>query len=160
MDARSVVRGVWPVAAAAGLGSLATVKGVRSDWYRALSQPAIQPPAPVFGWVWSGLYTMVAGASAVAEAQDRTGRFHTALLRNMGLNTAWTWVFFRGHSARGGVVVATALAADSVALARRAARISKPAGAAIAPYAAWTCFAVVLNSAIVAKNPVRRSTKS
>lgn len=154
---RSVVRGVWPVAAAATLGSVATVTGVRSRWYRSLDQPAIQPPPPVFRWVWSGLYTAVAGASVALERRDPGAGFHTALLRNMTLNTAWTWVFFRGHSTRGGLVVAAALAADSVSLARRAARISRPAGAAIAPYAAWTCFAVILNGAVIAKNPTDRS---
>lgn len=154
---RSVVRGVWPVAAAATLGSVATVTGVRSRWYRSLDQPAIQPPPPVFRWVWSGLYSAVAGASVALERRDPGAGSHTALLRNMTLNTAWTWVFFRGHSTRGGLVVAVALAADSVSLARRAARISRPAGAAIAPYAAWTCFAVILNGAVIAKNPTDRS---
>lgn len=154
---RSLVRGVWPVAAAATLGSVATVTGVRSHWYRSLDQPAIQPPPPVFRWVWSELYTAVAGASVALERRDPGAGFHTALLRNMTLNTAWTWVFFRGHSTRGGLVVAAALAADSVSLARRAARISRPAGAAIAPYAAWTCFAVILNGAVIAKNPTDRS---
>lgn len=163
--ARSAIRttigtticGAWPVAAAATLGSLATVTGVRSQWYRSLDQSVIQPPPPVFRWVWSGLYTAVAGASVAVERRDPDVGFHTALLRNMALNTAWTWVFFRGHSTRGGFVVAAALAADSVSLARRASRVSRAAGAAITPYAAWTCFAVALNGAVIAKNPKDRS---
>lgn len=153
----SVVRSTWPVAAAAALGSIATVKGVRSRWYRSLEQPAIQPSPPVFRWVWSALYTEVAGASVAAERRDPDAGFHAALLRNMTLNTAWTWAFFRGHSTRGGLITAAALAADSVCLARRASRISRASGAAIAPYAAWTCFAVLLNGAIIAKNPKDRS---
>jgi Tryptophan-rich sensory protein (mitochondrial benzodiazepine receptor homolog) len=154
---RSLVRGAWPVAAAATLGSLATVKGVRSRWYRSLEQPAIQPPPPVFRWVWSGLYTAVAGVSVALERRNPDVGFHTALLRNMTLNAAWTWLFFRGHSTRGGLVVAATLAADSVSLARRVSRVSRAAGAAIALYAAWTCFAVVLNGAVIARNPKDRS---
>lgn len=157
MDARRVIRGVWPVVAAAGLGSVATVTGVRSRWYRALHQPAIQPPPPVFRWVWTGLYSSVAAASAAVERKGTDPGYHGALVRNMTLNAGWTWVFFRGHSTRGGVIAALVLAADSVSLARRAGRVSRPAGAAIAPYAAWTCFAVVLNAAIIAKNPDDRS---
>lgn len=152
MDARSVVRGVWPVVAAAGLGSVATVTGVRSRWYRWLHQPAIQPPPLVFRWVWTALYPSVAAASVAVERRDSDRGYHAALVRNMALNAGWTLVFFRGHSTRGGVIVALALAADSVSLVRRAWRVSRPAGASIAPYAAWTCFAVVLNGAIIAKN--------
>lgn len=197
MRTRRVVRAVWPVVAAAGLGSVATVGGVRSRWYRKLEQPSIQPPPAVFRWVWTGLYSAVAAAAVVVDCRGSAVRgepdgvpvdeggvdgvptgarkpniapasgrdlaagpanwFHRALLRNMALNAGWTWIFFRGHSTRGGLVAAAFLAADSVGLTRRAARSSCLAGSLVAPYAAWTCFAVVLNGAVIARNPSDRS---
>ncbi|MFJ6954831.1 tryptophan-rich sensory protein [Micromonospora aurantiaca (nom. illeg.)] len=45
-----------------------------------------------------------------------------------------------------------ALNASNLVLLRRAARTDRPAGAALAPYVAWTLFATALNGAIVGLN--------
>ena len=55
------------VAGTALLGSQDT----SSPWYRALSKPAIQPPAIVFPIVWTGLYAAItAAAVATLESAD------------------------------------------------------------------------------------------
>lgn len=147
---------VLPVLGAATLGSMATLRGVRSSWYRGLRQPSIQPPPSVFRYVWSVLYTMVAGASVAVErraVESEAARYRRSLARNMAVNTAWTWVFFGAHRSRAGVGVAVALAGDSWVLARHAARTSRGAALALVPYAAWNTFAVLLNARVVADNP-------
>jgi tryptophan-rich sensory protein len=40
-----------------------------------------------------------------------------------------------------------------VDLVRRAGRVSGPAAAVLAPYAAWTAFATLLSAAIARRNP-------
>lgn len=54
------------VAATAALGSAATAPAVRSPEYAALDKPSWQPPGAAFPIVWTGLYAVIAGASAVA----------------------------------------------------------------------------------------------
>src|SRR3989344_4294971 len=45
------------------IGSLFTAPAIRSDWYLELAKPALNPPAWVFGPVWTTLYALM-GLSA------------------------------------------------------------------------------------------------
>jgi benzodiazapine receptor len=147
----------------AGLGSLATASGTSSPWYRDLRKPSIQPPAVVFPIVWTTLYTDIAVSSAFAldalEGRDTTDpgtdaahRYRWALGVNLALNAGWSWTFFRWHRIGPAVVVAGALAASSLDLARRARQGSPGAAAALVPYAAWCGFATVLTTALWWRN--------
>src|SRR3954451_17248020 len=86
------------VATTAGLGSVAV--DVSSAWYRDLHKPSWQPPAAVFGPVWTALYASMAyaGARAWQEAAPPDRRA-LALLgsANLALNAGWNVVFFRAH---------------------------------------------------------------
>lgn len=145
------------VAVTAVLGSVASAD-VKSRWYAGLDKPAIQPPGPVFGIVWTILYTDVAVASSVVLARsgsrdpEAAAAFQRALALNLVLNTSWSWVFFKGHQIAPAIGVAAALAVSSIDLARRAHRAEPAAGWAIAPYAAWCSFATVLTAAIWRRN--------
>jgi translocator protein len=141
------------VGAAAALGSVAS-RGVNSPWYEALDKPAIQPPEQVFPIVWTLLYSDIAISSAVVierlQVADPAAAvaYQRALALNLVLNTSWSWVFFKAHKLVPAIVVAGALAASSIDLARRAARANRTAGAALSPYAAWCSFATALTTAI------------
>jgi translocator protein len=141
-------------AAAAVAGGLAT--DTDSDWYRRLDLPSWQPPGPVIGPVWTGLYTLT--AAATGRAWNRAGRagrrrLAAALAVNLGLNAAWPWVFFRAHRPVLGVAVIAALEASTVVLAREVGRADAVAAAALAPYLGWNAFALALNTRIAASNP-------
>ncbi len=155
METRAILSSISLPLAAAVSGSIATAPGTKSAWYRDLDKPAIQPPAAVFPVVWSILYAQTAAASAAAQGQmepRRAKAYRRKLAVNMALNGAWSWSFFRGRQVGASVFVAGALAASSADLARTAGQASKPAGGLLAPYAAWTAFATVLNAAIWRKN--------
>ncbi len=155
MEARSILSSVGLPLAAAVLGSVATAPGTGSEWYRELRKPAIQPPGAVFPIAWTVLYTQTAVASAVAQRgmePREAAAFRRRLAVNMALNAGWSWSFFRWRKVGPSVAVAGALAASSADLARMAGSSSRPAGALLAPYAAWTGFATVLNAAIWRKN--------
>ncbi|MGJ3508343.1 TspO/MBR family protein [Enemella sp. A6] len=151
------------VTAAAAIGSVATQDGMESRWYKSLKKPAIQPPAVVFPIAWTSLYAAIAGSAATVDAElgarptkeaARTRRnFRIALLINMILNGGWSWVFFRWHKLPQATLFAGILALSSADLTRRAAAVKSGAGAAMAPYAAWTAFATVLTGAVWRKNP-------
>ena len=142
------------VASTVALGSLAS-RDVSSSWYASLRKPAIQPPPVVFPVVWTSLYvTITAAATATLERAepDEASSYRRALGANLLLNASWTWVFFKAHRVGPAVSVAAALAASSADLALRSGRVRRPAGWALAPYAAWCGFATVLNAAIWRRN--------
>ncbi|BCJ46955.1 sensory protein TspO [Actinoplanes ianthinogenes] len=143
------------VVAAAGAGSLAT--DPKSAWYRTLRKPSWQPPPAAFPAVWTPLYALiaVAGARALDRSPDAAGRraFGWTYGVDLGLNAAWTLLFFGAKRPRLALAEILALNAANVVLWRQAGRIDRLAGAALAPYVAWCLFATALNTAIVRRNP-------
>ena len=144
-------------AATAAIGGAAS-SGARDAWFLALDKPAFQPPPVAFPVVWTLLYVDLAVASAAAidglaeDGDDGDRAFRVALGANLVLNASWTWTFFRGHRLPAATAVAGALALSSADLARRAGTVSRPAGRALLPYAAWCTFATVLSGAIWRRN--------
>lgn len=113
--------------------------------------PAFQPPAVVFPVAWTALYTSIAVASAKTlkgSDKQQAEAYWAALLFNLTLNSAWSWVFFKGHKLAFSSTLAAALALSSADLARRAGKTSKNAGLLLLPYTAWCIFATVLTTAI------------
>ncbi len=148
------------VAAAAAAGSLATEP--EGGWYRGLDKPSWQPPPVAFPIVWTTLYADIAVTSAaVLNELDRRGEagqaaeFRKALAGNMVLNGGWSWLFFRGHNLPASTLGAGVLALNSLRLARRAGRVDRRFGWALAPYALWTAFATVLAGVVWSLNTDR-----
>jgi uncharacterized protein YbjT (DUF2867 family)/tryptophan-rich sensory protein len=144
-------------AAAAILGSIATQPD--SEWYRSLDLPAWQPPKATFPLVWSSLFADIAVSSAATLTRlDRGGdtaarsAYLKALGANLGLNAAWSLVFWRSRRPAWAAVESAVLTVSSLDLARRAARTHRGTGAALLPYAVWCGFATALSGAIARRN--------
>src|SRR3954465_15907995 len=141
---------VTGVAIAGGIGSDTT-----SDWYQDLDKPSWQPPGAVFGPVWTVLYVLIAIAATLA-ARDAPGarrRLVTGLFSaNLGLNLAWTWIFFCGHAPRAAGVEILVLLGTIVALIRLIWPYNRAAALALAPYGAWVAFATALTWRIAVRN--------
>lgn len=76
-------------------------------WYRSLIQPTWNPPAWVFGPVWTTIYCSIGIASYLvyrevtisAEGRDRSARSALILyVVQMAFNWAWVPIFFGLHS--------------------------------------------------------------
>jgi tryptophan-rich sensory protein len=141
-------------AAAAAAGSVASREGVQG-WYTKLRKPSYVPPNVVFPIAWTILYADIAVTSAAAinrfraDGDDGKARAYTAALGvNLLLNAGWSWVFFKNQRPGPASVVAAALAASSVDLARRAADADPKLGVALAPYPLWCGFATVMSTDI------------
>lgn len=138
-------------------GASATAAFIRpGEWYSALQKPAWNPPAWVFGPVWSTLYVMMAVAAWLVwrEGGWRRQRFALGLfLGQWLLNFLWTPLFFGLH--RTGLAFAEILLlALAVAVTARAFyRVRPVAGVLLAPYLAWVAFASVLNGVLWRLNP-------
>ncbi|MEO6510806.1 MAG: TspO/MBR family protein [Nocardioides sp.] len=138
-------RTVPPVLAAAVVGGIGTRP--TSAWYRSLDKPSWQPPAWVFGPVWTALYASIAvgTARAMEEADEAERRsLERQLWANMALNAGWCWLFFTAQRPKVALAEIAVLEASTLALTRRVP--------ALAPYAAWNGFATALNASIARRN--------
>ncbi len=136
--------------ASAGLGAAATSTSV-GGWYQTLVKPSWNPPAWLFGPVWSALYLMMAVAAWIVWRGHGWSAARTALIWfgiQLALNVLWSFLFFGMQ--RPGLAFAeiVALWISIVATCFAFQAKSRTAAIMLAPYLAWTSFAVILNFAI------------
>lgn len=140
---------------AAGLGMLATRRSVDSLWYWRLKKARFQPPREAFAPVWSGLYAMIATSGAMVwsaapgRARSRALALWTAQL---ALNAGWSATFFGARRPKLALVEIGALLGSIIGYGVAAHRVDRRAAWLVAPYAAWTTFATLLNAEVVRKN--------
>ncbi len=143
------------VSAAAWAGTKATMPKV--DLYEKLDLPSFAPPRRVYPIAWTSLFALTAVTSAVGMSKARTKAKRRAILRsliiNMGLNAAWSYLFWQVEARALSAAEAGVLAISSARLAVRIGKESPAAGVALAPYPAWCAFASVLAGTIAARNP-------
>lgn len=135
---------------AGGLGAIATTPEI-DGWYATIAKPDWNPPSYVFGPVWTTLYVMMAIAAWLVwnPAGFRAAAMPLTLFAiQLGLNVAWSWIFFGAHQPGWAfaeiLVLWLAIVATTFAFFRR----SRYAGWLLLPYLAWVSFASLLNFAI------------
>lgn len=135
---------------AGGLGAVATTPEI-DGWYKTLAKPSWNPPAAVFGPVWTTLFILMGIATwriwksaGMRNAALPLGLFAVQLI----LNVAWSWIFFGMHQPSWAfaeiLLLWLAIAATAIAFFRR----DLLAGSLLIPYLAWVSFAAVLNFTI------------
>lgn len=137
------------------VGSVFTVPAI-TGWYGGIIKPALNPPAWVFGPVWTGLFLLM-GISVflVWEKGFKQKSVKVALglfAAQLVLNTFWSIIFFGLHSPAGALVDIVLLWLAILATIFSFAKISSSAAWLLAPYILWVSFAVYLNLAIVMLN--------
>jgi tryptophan-rich sensory protein len=140
-------------AAVAALGARGSRPG---PWYRSLEKPAFTPPDRVFPVVWSVLYGLIALSGwRVWRQRGRPGRGWALGLwtTQLGLNGAWSWLFFGRRRARAALAEVGLMLASIAAYTKAAEQIDRPAALLMVPYLGWTAFATALNAEIVRRNP-------
>lgn len=121
------------------------------EWYAGLRKPPWNPPNWVFGPVWTLLYSMMAVAAWMIWRRGgwrAHGWALTAFLVQLGLNAAWSWLFFGLKNP--GLAFAELIVLWFAILWtwRSFHRINPWAGAMLGPYLAWVSFAGVLNGTL------------
>lgn len=135
-------------------GSIAVMPMI-AGWYAGLLKPALNPPAFVFGPVWTLLYVLMGiAAYRIFRKRDQKGAIPALILYGVHLivNFAWSFVFFGSQSVIGGVAVIAVLWIMIVALVVLFFRIDRTAGYLLLPYLAWVSFAAYLNVSIALLN--------
>lgn len=136
---------------AGGIGSIFTVGSV-NDWYPVLVKPALNPPAWVFGPVWTALFALMGIAAFLVWKKGLERRDVKIALGifvfQLALNTLWSIIFFGLHSPGGALIEIVFLWLAILATIIAFAKISKPAAWLLAPYILWVSFAAYLNWSI------------
>jgi len=136
--------------AAAGLGAAATTPEIRG-WYASIAKPTWNPPAWIFGPVWTLLFLMMAVAAWLVwrRAGFAGAKLPLAFFAiQLALNTLWSVLFFGFHNPGAAAVEIVLLWAAVLATLITFWRRSHWAGGLLVPYLAWVSFASVLNFTI------------
>lgn len=147
------------------LGFLAGQLGgdANSVWFQSLVKPAIFPPPVWFGIVWSILYIMLGFALALIcaawGARGRTAAIVVFLIQ-LGVNLAWTPVFFGQHQITSALILIAVLDVLVIFTIALVWRVRKLAAVLMLPYLAWIVFATLLNYEFLRLNPEADSMHS
>ena len=137
--------------AVGGLSGYATARGV-STWYPTLIKPSFNPPAWVFGPVWTLLYIMMGIAAFLVWRRgldaDGVKIALTVFAIQLALNGLWSILFF-GLQAPGWALAEIILLWMAIGITTLLFwRVDPTAGLLLLPYWAWVSFATVLNASL------------
>jgi benzodiazapine receptor len=137
-------------------GSFFTIVGPGS-WYDQLVKPWFNPPAWIFGPVWTMLFILMGIALYLIwiEGTDNPP-VKTALLlfaTQLLLNFLWSYFFFGLESPLFGLIEITVLWLVLLATIIAFYRIRPLAAYLLLPYILWVTFAAYLNYTILTLNP-------
>jgi len=138
--------------AAAATGFLVS----QGEWFARLKTPSWNPPSWLFGPVWTLLYAMMAVAAWLVWRNGgwKAHRWALGIFSLQWLfNALWTPLFFGAHLIGIAFIDIMLLWTALLATCVLFWRVSRPAGALLAPYLAWVSFAAVLNYSIWRLNP-------
>ncbi len=133
------------------IGSVFTAPSIAS-WYARIIKPALNPPAWVFGPVWTALFVLMGIAAFLVwkKGLDRKD-VKIALgifVAQLALNTLWSIIFFSLHSPGGALFEIVFLWLAILTTIVAFYKISKPAAWLLVPYILWVSFASYLNFTI------------
>ena len=145
------------VSEAAGIiGSVFTMPSI-AGWYAGIVKPALNPPAWVFGPVWTTLYALMGIAAWLVWKQWDQGKPSTKLKVKIALaifglqlflNAIWSIIFFGLQNPGWALIDIAALWLAIVWTMVVFYKISKPACYLLVPYLLWVSFASYLNYSI------------
>lgn len=143
------------IAEAAGLlGSLVTTPAVKT-WYPTLMKPAWNPPASVFGPVWTVLYVLMGIAAAIVWNHRELPGAKAALWVygvQLVLNLAWSLLFFGLKNPGIALIEICVLLVTIIITTIMFWRVNTWAGVLMLPYIVWVSFATYLNYTIWSLN--------
>jgi tryptophan-rich sensory protein len=126
-------------------------------WYATLAKPTWNPPNWAFPVAWNILYALMAVSlwllwERAREGVPQANRAIGLFMLQLGLNAAWSPVFFALHAISAAFAILVALIVVLAATIWTSARVDRFAAWLLAPYLAWIVYAASLNGAIVVLN--------
>uniref|UniRef100_A0A0K8TDL5 Translocator protein n=1 Tax=Lygus hesperus TaxID=30085 RepID=A0A0K8TDL5_LYGHE len=124
------------------------------DWYNKLHKAPINPPGWVFGPMWTVLYCLMGVASFLVIMKDGSNAFAPFLiyLIQLGLNWAWTPIFFHYHLLLWSLIEISITDVLVVLTIVVFWRVRPLAAVLLLPYIAWLGIATYLTTYIYLNN--------
>lgn len=133
------------------IGSVFTISTIPT-WYATLIKPALNPPAWIFGPVWTTLYALMGISAFLVWKKGWDRRDVRKALAVFGLqlvlNAIWSIIFFGLHSPLWALVDIILMWLAIIWTMVLFYKISKPAMWLLVPYILWVSFAAYLNYSI------------
>ena len=137
---------------ASAIGSLATI-GFKEPWYSMLIKPSFNPPAWIFGPVWTTLYLMMTIAIWVFwHSKNKNMNTIYIYFIHLIFNTTWSVVFFVFHQIFLALIIIIVLIAFIINLILRFKRVKMLSAYLMIPYLLWCSFALILNTSLIILN--------
>lgn len=114
-------------------------------WYASLNKPVWNPPAWIFGPVWTCLYLLMAVAAWLVWKRGGWKFAVWLYLVQLILNAAWTPIFFGAHETGWAMAEITVLWIFILMTMVAFLGVSRVAGLMLVPYLLWVSFATFLN---------------
>ncbi|MBL0319407.1 MAG: tryptophan-rich sensory protein [Alphaproteobacteria bacterium] len=137
------------------IGSFATFSSVQS-WYPTLNKVAWNPPAWVFGPVWTALYIMIAVSGWRVWVVLGPRPYHHWAMHwyffQLVINLMWSVLFFGLRNPLAGLLDIVVLLGAIMMTIISFWRLDKQAGLLLIPYVLWVLYASTLNAGIVYLN--------
>ncbi|MEK7552140.1 MAG: TspO/MBR family protein [Patescibacteria group bacterium] len=155
------------------IGAFFTTPSI-DGWYAGIVKPVLNPPAWIFGPVWTTLFALMGislfliWSSYTKASEDKKKGIKVALVLfgiQLVLNTLWSIIFFGLHSPGGALIEIVFLWLAIFATIIAFAKISPPSSSIwttaghgklaawlLVPYILWVSFAMYLNYAIWSLN--------
>jgi benzodiazapine receptor len=128
-----------------------TVSGVNS-WYQTINKPSWNPPALIFGPVWTTLYIMMGIALYLVwkpNINDALKRIAISLFAvQLILNFFWSFIFFNQRQIGWALAEIIVMWVFILLTIFAFARVNKTAAWLLVPYISWVSFATILNYTI------------
>jgi translocator protein len=135
---------------AGAIAGIATTSNL-DPWYAHLVKPGFNPPAYLFGPVWTFLYILM-GISLFLVWRSSPGALRNRAMLVFGiqlaLNFTWSFVFFHFRQPGWAFVEIIMIWISILAMILVFYRISKTAALMQVPYLLWVSFASLLNGSI------------
>lgn len=136
---------------APAIGSYAT-SSFKEPWYSEIILPSFNPPSWVFPPVWTSLYIMMSAAIWKIWVNTYDVRLVKIYFIHLFFNSTWTIVFFGFHQIGLALANLIIILIFILILMKEYFKKDKVSFYLMTPYAAWTSYALVLNSTIFILN--------
>ncbi|WP_040299616.1 TspO/MBR family protein [Agrobacterium albertimagni] len=128
-----------------GAGLLAGLTNAPGDWYQSLEKPFFNPPAWLFGPVWTTLYVLIGVAGARIWQRAPKSAAMQLWFAQMAFNLMWSPAFFGLQNPELGLLVIVGMLVTIIAFMIKARPIDRISTLLFVPYLAWVTFAGILN---------------
>ncbi|AOG12014.1 tspO/MBR family protein [Agrobacterium sp. RAC06] len=128
-----------------GAGLLAGLTNMPGDWYQSLEKPFFNPPAWLFGPVWTTLYVLIGVAGARIWQRAPKSAAMQLWFAQMAFNLMWSPAFFGLQNPELALAVILGMLVTIIAFMVKAKPIDRISTLLFVPYLAWVTFAGILN---------------